>query len=109
MKADGEQVLLRIYLRATDQHRLEPVYQRLVRRARERELAGATVLHGIWGFGSATHEVPVIVEIIDAGVRVRDFLESVVVHEVRSGLVTLERAHVMLFRGRTGEAAEARM
>jgi uncharacterized protein len=51
MDVAREQVLLRIYLLSTDQTHLVSSYEWIVRRARKRNMAGATVLRGIYGFG----------------------------------------------------------
>lgn len=46
-----EGYLLRIFVGESDQHDGRPLYEWLVRTARERQIAGATVLRGIMGFG----------------------------------------------------------
>jgi PII-like signaling protein len=110
MSLHGEQVLLRAYLQSGDRAPHTPTHERLVKAARNEGLAGATVLRGIFGFGShglirhsawrIVEHVPVIVEIVDTGERIARFidgpLEQIMVH----GMVTLERANVMLYRQR---------
>src|SRR5437879_1194995 len=51
MKLEGEQTLLRVYLRNTDKQGWfsPPAAEALVQRARRDNLAGATVLRGIYG------------------------------------------------------------
>src|SRR2546422_5168889 len=44
--------LLRIFVGESDRHDGTPLYEWIVRQARERGLAGATVLRGIEGFGA---------------------------------------------------------
>ena len=110
MSLMGEQILLRAYLRSTDLHHLAPVYQRLVREAGAYHLAGATVLMGIMGFGARgvieasdwrpVSTVPVIVEIVDSAERIAEFINGPVHQIMQHGLVTLERAGVMLYRHR---------
>jgi hypothetical protein len=110
MKLEGEQVLLRVYLRNTDRHGWfsAPAAETLVQRARAAGLAGATVLRGIFGLDvtgklletgrwSLVEHVPVIVEIVDGSQAVGRFL-SVVGEVVLEGLATLERAHVLVYR-----------
>lgn len=69
-------VLLRIYLSETDRRHGAPLYERIVRRALELGLAGATVLRGPMGYGrhSRIHtakilrladDLPIVVEIVD--------------------------------------------
>ncbi|MHB0960033.1 MAG: DUF190 domain-containing protein [Pirellulaceae bacterium] len=52
MKLEGEQTLLRVYLRNTDKDGWfsPPAAELLVKRARSLDLAGATVLRGFFGF-----------------------------------------------------------
>jgi len=121
MDLRGEQILLRIYLRSTDQYHLAPTYERIVQKAAAAKLAGATVLRGILGFGegrilrhSAWHladSVPIIVEIVDAGERIAAFVTGPLAETLSDGIVTLERAGVMMYRkrvaGREGGEAHA--
>jgi PII-like signaling protein len=117
MKLEGEQTLLRVYLRNTDRHGWfsGTAAEDLVSRARSAGLAGATVLRGIGGLDvagnvlepsawSLVERVPVIVEFVDAPDRIGPFL-TVVAEVVLEGLATLERAHVLLYR-RTKQGAE---
>lgn len=108
MKLEGERVLLRVGLRNTDRHGLQPAAEALVERARRDGLAGATLLRGIGGLGedgrllergrwSLAEHVPVIVELVDTRERIGQFLATV--GEVAPHAVaTLERAHVMVYR-----------
>jgi PII-like signaling protein len=110
MKLEGEQVLLRVYLRNTDKKGWfsPPAAAALVRRAMSGGLAGATVLRGFFGLDvtgrllegrawSLVEHVPVIVEIVDGPRVIGQFL-SVVEEVVEEGLATLERAHVLMYR-----------
>jgi len=110
MSLRGEQVLLRAYLQSADRAPKTPTYERLVQAARREHLAGATVIRGILGIGShglikrslwgITEHVPIIVEIVDAGDRIVAFVEGPLQQIVVHGMVTLERANVMLYRQR---------
>jgi PII-like signaling protein len=117
MKLEGEQTLLRVYLRNTDRHGWfsPPAAAVLVERARREGLAGATVLRGIFGLDvtgklldgaawSIVEHVPLIVEIVD-GVRAIGRFLTAVEEIVPDGLATLERAHVLVYR-RGGAAAD---
>ena len=111
----GEQVLLRIYLLSTDLAGTIPVYEKLVRQARQRRLAGATVVRGIYGFGARgltassiwhlAYPVPVVAEFVDAREAIAAFLREEVEPVVRHGAITLERAAVMMYRQRMAGAA----
>jgi PII-like signaling protein len=121
MRLEGEQTLLRVYLRNTDKRGWfsPPAAEELVRRARRDGLSGATVLRGIFGLdvagrlldGSAwslVEHVPVIVEVVDSARAVGGLLAAVA-EVVPEGLATLERAHVLLYRQGRAAADRARM
>src|SRR5579863_1423085 len=90
-----------------------PTYERLVPAARKAGLAGSTVLKGVMGFGShgvienstwsLVQHVPVIVEIVDTGQRIAEFVQGPLEQLMVRGMATLERANVMLFRERSRE------
>ena len=109
MKLEGEQTLLRVYLRNTDKYGLwRLAADTLVSRARQQGLAGATVLHGFFGFDinaqllesgrfTLIEHYPVIVEIVDAPQAIGRF-HSTVQEVVTEGMATLERGHVLCYR-----------
>src|SRR4051794_39237688 len=117
MSLIGEQVLLRAYLRGADRAPLVPTSQLLVKAARNAGLAGATVLQGIMGFGgrgvveragqrfSLVEHLPLIVEIVDAAPSIAAFIDQTVPQILTAGMVTLERAAVMLYRHRKQDPA----
>lgn len=108
MKLAAEQVLCRFHLTSVVRHGAEPLYQWVVARARELGVQGGTVLKGFMGLGAdgrviqenpwrLTQEVPVIVEVVD-GPRHVERLLAEVEPVLRAGAITLERAHVALYR-----------
>jgi PII-like signaling protein len=109
MKEPENGVLLRIFIGESDREpgRDRPLYEAIVRRAREAHLAGATVLRGPMGFGrhSRVHtakllelstDLPVVIEIVDAEDRVEAFLPTVD-ELVSEGLVTLEAVRIVRY------------
>ena len=50
LSKDGK--LLRVFVGESDKHEGIPLYEWIVRKARERGLSGATVLRGLEGFGA---------------------------------------------------------
>lgn len=52
MKLFTEAKLLRVFIGESDKFEGRPLYQVIVERARQRELAGATVLRGYLGYGA---------------------------------------------------------
>jgi hypothetical protein len=102
-------VLLRIFIGESDQEpgRDRPLFEAIVRRAREAHLAGATVLRGPMGFGrhSRMHtskllelstDLPILIEIVDAEEKVEAFLPTVD-ELVTEGLVTLEAVRIVRY------------
>jgi PII-like signaling protein len=121
MRLEGEQTLLRVYLRNTDKHGwfMPPAAEQLLQRAKAEGLAGATVLRGFFGLDirgqllesskwSLVEHVPIIVEFVDSPQAIGRFL-SVVETVVWEGLATLERGHVLLYRQSREAAARAQM
>jgi uncharacterized protein len=103
-------MLLRIYIGESDQHHGIPLYEAIVKKARESGMAGATVFRGIMGFGAASRihtskilrlseDLPVIVEIVDSEERIRTLLPWLDEH-CAEGLVTLEPVTVLHYRHR---------
>ena len=70
----GERTLMRIHIGERDKFKGKPLYEAIVLLLRERGFAGATVLRGIMGFGASATMIG-------------------------GGLITLERANVVIYRG----------
>jgi len=104
--------LLRVFLGESDRHNGKPLYEWLVLQAREQGLAGATVLHGIEGFGARSRlhtakilrlseDLPIVLEIVDTREKIDAFLPTVD-RTVGEGLVTLEDVTVRFYRAGAG-------
>lgn len=113
MKIPTQGKLLRVFLGESDRANGRPLYEEIVRCARERGLAGATVLKGFLGFGCKSHwhtakllrmsgDLPVVVEIVDSKEKIQDFLPFLD-EKVREGLVTVEDVDVILYRADSSE------
>jgi PII-like signaling protein len=110
VKLEAEQVLCRFQLSNLARHGSEPLYEWIVEAARRADLQGATVLKGFMGLQAdgtivrehrwtVSQQVPVIVEVVD-GPRHVEKLLALVEPAMASGTITLERAHVVLYRVR---------
>jgi PII-like signaling protein len=108
MTLPREGLLLRVFIGEGDTYRGRPLYEQIVRKARELNLAGATVVRGVMGFGQASRihtarvlrlseDLPVVVEIVDTEEKVNGLLPFLD-EAVRGGLVTLERVQVIAYR-----------
>ncbi len=108
MKLPEEGLLLRIFIGESDRHDGKPLYEQIVIKARELNLAGATVLRGIMGFGAhsrlhtakilrLSEDLPIVVEIVDTEENLNQLLPFLD-DTVREGLITLERVRVIKYR-----------
>jgi len=110
MKHLGVGKLLRVLIGESDRDGHRPLYEAIVRSAKEQGLAGATVLRGVEGFGAnsrfihtakilrLSEDLPVVVEIVDAEEKIRAFLPLLDTMLERSGggaMVTLEQVEVL--------------
>lgn len=106
--------LLRIFVGESDQHRGQPLYEWIVRQAREKGLAGATVIRGLEGFGAHSRlhtakvlrlssDLPMVVEIVDTIDKIEDFL-PVIDDAIEEGLATVEKVDIRFYRSGTTSA-----
>jgi uncharacterized protein len=108
MKLPEEGMLLRVFVGETDQYKGKALYEQIVLKAREMNMAGATVVRGIMGFGAdsrlhsakllrLSEDLPVVIEIVDTEEKLNGiipFLDEV----VTEGLITLEKVRVIKYR-----------
>lgn len=108
MHLPEDAVLLRIFIGESDRCQHRPLYEAIVLKARELELAGATVLRGPMGFGKSSHlhtakilrlsmDLPIVIEIVDTAQKINAFL-PVLDEMMGGGLVTLEKTKVIRYR-----------
>jgi PII-like signaling protein len=107
MQIPTQAVLLRIFIGEDDRDDGHPLYESIVLKAREMDLAGATVLRGAMGFGHSSllhtakilrlsEDLPLIVEIVDSEEKINGFLPALETI-MSSGLVTLEKVQVLQY------------
>jgi PII-like signaling protein len=103
-----EAKLLRVFIGESDKFEGRPLYQAIVERARQRELAGATVLRGYLGYGAnsrihsarimrLSEDLPMVIEIVDEPERIAAFAAELD-GMIGEGLVTMEKVEVVLYR-----------
>ncbi|MCU0788792.1 MAG: DUF190 domain-containing protein [Verrucomicrobia bacterium] len=108
MDLPQEAVLLRIHLGESDRWQHQPLYEAIVLKARELQLAGATVLRGPMGFGRSSRlhtakvlrlsdDLPLVIEIVDGEEKINSFL-PVLDGLMQGGLVTMEKVRVIRYR-----------
>ena len=105
----GERTLMRIHIGERDKYKGKPLYEAIVHLLRERGFAGATVLRGIMGFGATagihtekvlrlSTDLPLVVETVESEEKIQALL-PVLDEMMGGGLITLERANVVIYRG----------
>ncbi|MEJ2354359.1 MAG: DUF190 domain-containing protein [candidate division WOR-3 bacterium] len=108
MKLPEESVLLRIFIGESDKYKNKPLYEQIVLKARELNLAGATVLRGIMGFGADSRmhsakllnlsmDLPIVIEIVDTKENI-DKILPFIDDNLIEGMVTLENIKVIKYR-----------
>ena len=112
MQIPEDAVLLRIFIGEADKHGRQPLYEAIVKQARESHLAGATMLRGPMGFGKSSRihtekilqlsmDSPVIIEMVDSEEKINGFLPTLDRLLTETGaLVTLEKIKVLRYRAR---------
>jgi hypothetical protein len=109
MEIKGQAVLLRIFIGESDKLGHLPLYEAIVREARDAGLAGATVLKGVLGYGATARirtakildlsaDMSMVVELVDEAAKVEAFqrkLSELFEQAGCGGLVTLENIRVV--------------
>ena len=114
----GERVLMRVHIGERDKHKGKPLYAAIVELLRRKGYAGATVYRGIMGFGasSTVHtdrievlslDLPIVVECIETAERIDAVLPELD-EMIGGGLITLERANVIVDRPHAAGGGEPR-
>ncbi|MFA6234206.1 MAG: DUF190 domain-containing protein [Bacteroidota bacterium] len=108
----GEAKLLRIFIGEKDRCEGLPLYEYIVKQAREQGLAGATVLRGIEGFGASSRihtarilrlseDLSIVIEIADKEERIMPFvaqLQGIFDRAGCGGMATMEKVEILLIR-----------
>ena len=108
MKIPVDGKLLRIFIGEADKWQGRPLHEQIVLLARQKGMAGATAIKGFMGFGCKSHmhtskllrlseDLPVIIEIVDSEEKIMQFIPCLD-EMVREGLITLEKAQVVMYR-----------
>jgi PII-like signaling protein len=108
MKLPDAGQLLRIFVGETDRHKSKPLFEAIVLKARELNLAGATVFRGIMGYGATSRihsikllrlseDLPVMIEIVDTDDNINKILPFLD-ETVKEGLITLENVRIIKYR-----------
>lgn len=111
MELPRDALLLRIFIGENDVYEGEPLFRVMVLKARENQLAGATVFRGPLGFGRSSHlhtndilslsfDLPIVIEIVDSEEKIQSFLPTID-KIMGPGMVTIERVQAIFYKGQT--------
>ncbi|MGB6198190.1 MAG: DUF190 domain-containing protein [Candidatus Acidiferrales bacterium] len=107
MKLEGKAKMLRIHFGENDKWQGKPLYTAIVEKCRELDLAGATVLRGIEGYGASTlirrphlfsfsSDLPIMVSVIDTQEKIQK-LVPLLDEMVGEGLVAISDVEVVRY------------
>ena len=100
--------LLRIFIGESDKYGGMPLYEWIVRTARENGIAGTTVLRGLEGFGAhsrihtskilrLSEDLPIVIEIVDTLEKIEKFM-PIIDETIEEGLATIEKVQIRFYR-----------
>jgi len=112
MQPKVDSKLVRIFTGELDKAKHQPLYEAILLAAREKGLAGCTVLRGIMGFGASSivhtaklieisEDLPIVIEIIDSSEKIDSFIETanqLMEESGRGGLITSEKVDVLYYK-----------
>jgi|ERR1044072_884531 len=114
MELQGRSKLLRIFVGEVDKIGHQLLYEAILLAAREKGLAGGTVLKGIMSYGASSRihvarlielseDLPIVVEIVDQEEKIDSFIS--IVNDLfdkcgRGGLITVEKVDVLYYKPR---------
>lgn len=112
MQLHANSKLIRIFVGELDKTGHKPLYEAILLAAREKGLAGCTVLRGIMGFGASSvvhaaklieisEDLPIVIEIIDSTDKIDSFIEVIndlMEQSGRGGLITTEKVDVAYYK-----------
>jgi hypothetical protein len=107
MRLEGKAKMLRIHFGEDDQWQGRPLYQAIVERCRQLDIAGATVYRGIQGYGASTiirrshlfrfsSDAPIVVQIVDTEENIQKLL-PVLDEMVSEGLIAMSDVEVIKY------------
>lgn len=116
MRLEGRAKMLRIHFGEDDKWRGKPLYEAIVIRCRELDIAGATVFRGIEGYGASSlihkehllrsSDLPIMVSVIDTEEKIRTLLPALD-EMVNEGLIAMSEVEVIRYVHQEGTRSPA--
>ena len=114
MELQGQSKLLRIFVGEVDRVGHQLLYEAILMAAKEKGLAGGTVLKGIMSYGASSRihvarlielseDLPIVIEIVDRSEKIDAFLPTVndlFEKCARGGLITMEKVDVLYYKAK---------
>ena len=107
MKLEGKAKMLRVHFGENDKWQGKPLYEAIVEKCRELDIAGATVLRGIEGYGASTlihrhhlfrgdADLPIMVSIVDTEDKIKNLFPALD-QMVSEGLIAMSDVEVIRY------------
>jgi uncharacterized protein len=106
MKLEGKAKMLRIHFGEDDRWQDKPLYEAIVIKCRELDIAGASVFRGIEGYGASTlihkrhllrsSDRPIMVSVIDTEEKIRSLIPALD-EMVGEGLIAMSEVEVIRY------------
>ncbi len=104
----GKRRLLRIYIGNEDSFEGKPLWEAVLQRAKEMNIAGATVLKAVAGIGAHSRmhafnvwvlkqKLPLVIEMLDEEKKLKEFVESLD-SIIEEGLLTMSDVEVISYK-----------
>ncbi|MGA9528574.1 MAG: DUF190 domain-containing protein [Terriglobales bacterium] len=116
MKLEGQAKMLRIHFGEDDKWQGKPLYEAIVEKCRELDLAGATVYRGIEGYGASTlihrrhllrsSDRPIMVSVVDTNENIARLLPALD-QMVNDGLIAISDVEVIRYVHQDGVRSPA--
>ncbi|MGA7928519.1 MAG: DUF190 domain-containing protein [Candidatus Sulfotelmatobacter sp.] len=115
MKLEGKARMLRIHFGEDDKWHDKPLYQAIVEKCRELDIAGATVFRGVEGYGASTlihrahllwsSDRPIMVSVVDTEQNINKLLPALD-QMVAEGLIAMSEVEVIRYVHQDGLRSE---
>jgi uncharacterized protein len=117
MRLEGKAKMLRIHFGEDDKWHNKPLYEAIVMKCRELDIAGATVFRGIEGYGASSlihkqhlfrlsSDRPIMVSVVDTEEKIRTLL-PVLDEMVDEGLIAMSEVEVIRYVHQEGVRSPA--
>ena len=116
MKLEGKARMLRIHFGEDDKWQGKPLYEAIVVKCRELDIAGATVFRGIEGYGASTlihkkhllwsSDRPIMVSVVDTEQNIKKLLPALD-EMVAEGLIAMSEVEVIRYVHQDGMRSPA--